>query len=612
MKKIVAPGMTERGDRVSERPGDSHGAFWLAGALSSARMSLVVTRAVDGNPIVWANKGFTALTGYSRREVLGRNPRFLQGEHTDRGALHRMRQGIAEGCTVTTTLLNYRKDGTPFWNRMTIAAVCDDDGQVTHHVGILVDATADVVVERAEAAEAAVEENRVDRLALITRVIDALTECTDYHEAADALASTAVPELADWGFVVLLDDAGQPEHVSLAVADPAKHEAARVVERNLLRWTSSRAGTGTFPWLREALRAQPDDLLLPEVVDLGQLARTVSAQHHQDALADLGLGARLAVPLFARNQMLGLMVLEARHPDRFDVPTVVSTTLLRGRVGLALDNLRLYQAERATALTLQQRLLPSAMTVADLDTATAYRPAGNFAEIGGDWYDVFPLDGGGTMFTVGDVVGHDMTAAATMGQLSVLLRACSWTGGSPATVLQTISGALGGMHWDDVASIVCLHWLPTPTGGHVEYSNLGHPAPFVRLPDGAVYRMRPAHCAPMGVHDPTVEIGHDELELPAGSVVVLYTDGLVERRDRPLEDGLAALACALREAPDGTAAQIRDHLLATLVHDQPEDDVCLLVVRERNLPAAPGHHADRVPTALLPLDDAGKAVRTTW
>ncbi len=588
-------------------PWDGQPALPVARALTSARMAIVVTQAVGDNPIVWANKGFTALTGYSRGEVIGRNPRFLQGEHTDQAAVQRMREALAEGGSVTTTLLNYRKDGTPFWNRMVVAAICDDDGRTTHHAGVLVDATVDVVVERAEAAEAAVEENRADRLALITRVIDALTECTDYHEAADALASTAVPELADWGFVVLLDDAGEPEHLSLAVTDPTKRESARTVERNLPRWTGRRARPGPFPWLHDAPRTQPDDPLLPQEVDLGLLARSVSAPH-ADALVDLGLGARLSVPLFARDRMLGQLVLVARDPDRFDVPTVVTATLLRRRAGMALDNLRLYHAERAAALTLQQRLLPSAVTVADIDTATAYRPAGNSAEIGGDWYDVFPLGDQGTMFTVGDVVGHDMTAAATMGQLSVLLRARSWTGGSPAAVLQAVSGSLEGMHWEDVASVVCLHWQTTADGGcHVEYSNLGHPAPFVRLPDGAVYQMRPAHCSPIGVHDPAVEIGQDELDLPPGSVVVLYTDGLVERRDRPLEDGLAALARSLRAAPDGTAAQVRDHLLTTLVHERPEDDVCLLVVRGR-APAAPDRHL-HPPPALLLLDGSGKVAR---
>jgi len=589
---------------------DSNVLYGLAGrALNSARTAIVVTQAAGDHPIVWANKGFTALTGYSRSEVLGRNPRFLQGPHTDRAAVQRMNQELAAGSTVTTALLNYRKDGTAFWNRLVITPISDDDDHITHHAAVLVDATADVVSERARAAEAAVA-NQADRLALITRVVDAMTEHTDYHEAADALATAVVPELADWGFVVLFDEHDRPEHYAVAVADSSKAESWRVVQQNLPHWVA-RALASPTSWVRDTLMASHEDLLLPEVVDIGMLSRLVPAKRHLDALFDLGIGTRLAVPLFARNQMLGLMALEARDPDRFDVPTVVTTTLLRARVGIALDNTRLYRAERATALTLQHRFLPTAVTVADLDTAAAYRPSGNSAEIGGDWYDVFPLADGSTMLAVGDVVGHDMSAAATMGQLSVLLRAHSWLGGSPSEVFKTVADALHGMHWNDVASVTYMRWVTTPTGGQLQYANLGHPAPFVRLPDGAVYQMRPARGAPLGLHDPATDIGEDELELPSGSVVVLYTDGLVERRDRPLEDGLAALARALRSAPDGTAAQVRDHLLTTLVQDHPEDDVCLLVVRGRGTRERPvDRRVNVVPAPLLPVDDAGKVVRS--
>ncbi|MCL2848642.1 MAG: SpoIIE family protein phosphatase [Micrococcales bacterium] len=588
---------------------DSTALSGLAGrVLNSARTAVVITQACGDNLIVWANTGFTTLTGYSRSEVIGRSPRFLHGPHTDAAAVQRMQTELAAGNPVTTALLNYRKDGTAFWNRLVITPICDDADKVTHHAAVLVDATADVVTDRARAAEAAVA-NQADRLALITRVVDAMTEHTDYHEAADAMAHAVVPELADWGFVVLFDEHNRPEHCCLAVSDASKRESdsARLVQQNLPHWVA-RALATQASWVYETLHAGHEDLLLPQVVDLGMLGQLVPAKRHLDALFDLGIGTRLSVPLFARNRLLGLMALEARDPDRFDVPAVVTTTLLRARVGIALDNTRLYRAERAAALTLQHRFLPSAVTVTDLDTAATYRPSGNSAEIGGDWYDVFPLGERGTMLAVGDVVGHDMSAAATMGQLSVLLRARSWNGGSPSEVFQLIAEALHGMHWNDVASVTCMRWLSTPTGGHVEYANLGHPAPFVRLPDGSVYQMSPARGAPLGLHDPKAEVGQDEMDLPAGSVVVLYTDGLVERRDRPLQDGLAALACALRSAPDGTAAQIRDHLLATLVQDKPEDDVCLLVVRERGTAVRADRRVNHVPAPLLPLDDTGKVV----
>ena len=569
--------------------------------LGPARTSVVVTRAADDNPIVWVNDSFVELTGYSRDEVLGRNPRFLQGSHTDRRAVRQVHRALALGGTAATTLINYRKDGTPFWNRMVIVPIRDGRGEITHHVAVHSDATVDVVDERADAASAELNDGHVDRMTLLTQVIDALTQHLDYHAAADAMIQTVVAELADWGFIFLLDENGHVEHLSLATADPAKRPAVERLAAHDHAWYEH------SPQMLAALKAQPGDLLMPRTIDADWVASNVSPDHvalHRE----LGMGSSLVVPLLTRDQPLGVMGLLAADPDRFTVSSALTMAPIGRRAGLALDHIRLYRAERSTALTLQHRLAPSAMDTPDLDVAAAYRPSGRRAEVGGDWYDVFPLREHGIMLAVGDVVGHDMSAAAAMGHLSVLLRARGWTGDPPGLMLRGMVDMLDAMHWDDVASVVCLRWTPTADGDRVEYANLGHPAPFVRLPDGDVYQMSPAHGAPLGVHDPAADVGQDELDLPAGSVVVLYTDGLVERRDRSLEDGLAALARALRAAPDGTAAQIRDHLLAALVHDRPEDDVCLLVVRGLHTQTQAAHlpHHGLVP--LLSLDAVGKVV----
>ncbi|MCL2092117.1 MAG: SpoIIE family protein phosphatase [Micrococcales bacterium] len=573
--------------------------FWLVEhTLGSTSTSVAVTRAAGDNPVVWVNDGFTTLTGYSREEALGRNLRFLQGENTDHRAVRQVHQALALGGTAATTLLNYRKDGMPFWNRMLIVPVCDDVGTITHHIAAHTDASLDVANERAT-VEAVDGRGGTE---LLTRVSDVLTQHLDYHEASAALVQTVVSEMADWGFIVLLDENGHVEHVSLAAADPAKQP---VVDRLAARdhtWYHSSSQ------MRAALAARPGDVPMPRRVDVDWIASQVSPDHLALHL-ELGLGSALTVPLFTRDQPLGVMVLEAADPEQFTVSSGVTMAQIGRRAGLALDNIRLYRAERTAALTLQHRLAPSVMVGPDLDVAAAYRPSGRHVEVGGDWYDVFQIDGRRTMLAVGDVVGHDMAAAAAMGQLSVLLRARATLGGSPSRVFKDFMRALRAMRRDDVASIAYLQWLPTPEGCHVEYTNLGHPAPLVRLPDGTVCMLPAAHCAPIGVHNPEVAIGQDELDLPTGSVVVLYTDGLVERRDRPLEDGLATLARSLCQAPDGSAEQIRDHLLTTLVHDQPEDDVCLLVARGQGTGTRLARRRTVVPAPLLRLDDTGKMVR---
>ncbi len=562
--------------------------------LDSTDISVVLTRAEGDDPVVWVNDGFTTLTGYSREEALGHNLRFLQGAHTDRRAVRQARQALALGETAATTLLNYRKDGMPFWNRMLIVPIHDDDGTITHHMAVQADASADVSHERTEA--------QPDRcragLELLTWMIDALAQHLGYHEASDALIQTVVSELSDWGFIYLLDEDGSTEHVSIAAADPAQQPAVDLLAARDHSWYRS------SPSMRAALAARPGDILLPRRIHLDWMAGQISpdhlALHHR-----LGLGSLLVVPLFTRSQPLGAMVLVAADPDRFTATSGAIMAQIGQRVGLALDNIRLYRAERTAALALQRQLAPSVVVGPDLEVAADYRPSGRHAEVGGDWYDAFPLDDHRTMLAVGDVVGHDMTAAASMGQLSMLLRARTTMGGSPSQVFKDLTLALREMQREDVVSIACLHWRTTADGCHVEYTNLGHPAPLVRLPDGEVCMMPLAHSTPIGVHDPTVEAEQDELDLPAGSVVVLYTDGLVERRGRCLEDGLVALAEALRDAPDGTVEQIRDHLLAALVHDQPEDDVCLLVVRGRDAKTRLTTCPTDVPGLLLRLDGTG-------
>ncbi|MCL2467194.1 MAG: SpoIIE family protein phosphatase [Micrococcales bacterium] len=412
----------------------------------------------------------------------------------------------------------------------------------------------------------------VNRLELLARVSDAVSEHLDYHQAADALVEIAVPPLAQWGFVALLAERGGAfEHVRIATGEPAKAAAARGLENLDHSWLVMSDA------VREAVHADPDDVLVPRVMDTDLLARKVSADHYA-LLEELGLGHWLLVPLCARDRTIGLLGLVHPDPGALDIDTIVTATHL-GRVGLALDNVRLYLSERRSALTLQHRLLPRATDVPGIDVSATYLPSGQRAEVGGDWYDVLPVERG-AVFTVGDIVGHDMTAAAAMGQVSSLLRARQWGGESPAQALGALASLVEGLGWDDVASIVCLRITMDEGADHVsaEYVNAGHPAPFVCRPDGKVYQLERAQTLPVGLLNPGA-VQQEELTLPLGSTVVLYTDGLVERRGRSLADGLQALEQALRGSCGTTAREVRDHLVSALVDEHHEDDLCLLVVR---------------------------------
>ena len=299
-----------------------------------------------------------------------------------------------------------------------------------------------------------------------------------------------------------------------------------------------------------------------------------------DLLRRLGLGSAMVVPLRARDRVLGVLALVA--VDGFTADAVVTAAHLGRRAGLALDNVRLFLAQRTATLTLQRSLLPEIPQIPGLDIAAAYIPSGRQAEVGGDWFDVLPLPDGAIGLAVGDVVGHDLRAAAAMGQLRSLLTSYAWEGSSPGQVLSRADELVRGLDIADIATCAYLRWRSTDDGAHVTYARAGHPPPLLRLAGGEVRPLDGGLSTPIGLDG----AGRDEatIDVPVGATLVLYTDGLVERRDRGLRDGIAALTAELSDVPDDADAKaVRDRLVSTFIGTHQEDDVCLLVVR-RALP----------------------------
>ncbi|GIG28677.1 SpoIIE family protein phosphatase [Cellulomonas marina] len=525
-------------------------------------------------PVVWVNDAFTALTGYTPADVLGRNCRFLQGPGTDRTAAATLDRRVSLADTQTQVLLNYRKDGTPFWNQMIIAPVHDEAGRITHRIGIQVDATDRVRLEQVRDVELELAQATTARLDLLARVSDALASRLDYADAVDTLADVAVPALATWGFVVTTDEARRVERLHVVTRDRARREDALALEHDTIGWLSR------SPRVNAALRGEDQHVSAPwDVVPDEVATRTTPEQFR--ILERLGLGSALVVPLRARGRVIGAIVLVHREAGGFGAETVVTAAHLGRRAGLTLDNVRLYLRERTSALTLQHSLLPEIPDLPGMDVAARYLPSGQRAEVGGDWFDVLPLKSGRVGLAVGDVVGHDMQAAGAMGQLRSMLRSAAWRETDPVAALAEVDELVRALDIGAIATVVHLVWDQDGDGARVVFAQAGHPPALVRRPDGTVERLDGALSRPVGLGpmDPTAQ---REVRLELGAVLVAYSDGLVERRDRPLVEGIAALERALAEAPfDAGSAGVRDHLLARLVPERPEDDLCLLVVRHR-------------------------------
>ncbi|MDM7830138.1 SpoIIE family protein phosphatase [Cellulomonas edaphi] len=530
------------------------------------------------HPLVWVNPAFTALTGFEPDEVLGRNCRLLQGPGTDPRTRAAMREAVEAGRTVAAVVLNYRRDGSPFWNQVLISPVRAADGTITHHVGVQADVTERVEADRAKDAALDSARQATARLDLLARVTDELVATLDYAAAVDSLADIAVPALASWGYVAVTDDRGRFEHVHVVVTDPAHAQAARTLEKHGVEWLIR------SPRMAEALASPPDFVPAPYTIDVAAVPSRSTAPQTA-ALLELGLGTALVVPLRARDRVIGVLCLVQREVDGFDAESVVTAAHLGRRAGLALDNVRLFLAEREAALTLQHSLLPEIPDLPGVDVAAAYIASTRLAEVGGDWFDVLPLPDGSVGLAVGDVVGHDMHAAAAMGQLRSLLRSTAWDGAQPGLALERVDAMVRAFEIADIATCAYVRWEGCEVGARLTYARAGHPPPLVRLPGGEVRQLADGATTPLGVLFPGGPGISGAIEIPHGATLVMYTDGLIERRDRGLREGIAELVETLAGLDDDLdATHVRDALVDAMLVDRQEDDVCVLVVRA-------AHHA---------------------
>ncbi|CAM5697608.1 SpoIIE family protein phosphatase [Streptomyces purpurascens] len=448
----------------------------------------------------------------------------------------------------------------------------DTDGRVLGLAMAVLDVT-----ERQQAAAEVAQARQ--HLSVIADAGVRIGTTLDLQQTARELADVVVSQLADLAAVDVLESVvahgtiapvsgGAPaEFRALAVAagypTDAIHAADPVGE--LATYGSSRIIT-------QCVRsARP---VLVERVDAKMMRRIARDARAAQTLHEAGAHSYLAVPLMARGKVLGTLTLYRTVDERpFDDRDRVLASELAARAAICIDNARLYGRERGTALTLQRSLLPAAPAEQEgLDIAARYRPA--LSEVGGDWYDVLPLGPGRTALVVGDVMGKGVQAAAIMGQLSTATRALARLDLPPAELLRhldDIAGSLG----DAIAT--CVYAVCDLRRGTCSLSSAGHLPPVLAGVDGSAKLVDVPGGVPLGVGG--VEFGTVEVELPPGSLLALYTDGLVEKRGEPIDTGLSTLTHLLRNA--GPNLQRTSDSLLSALSPEPDDDVALLLVRTR-------------------------------
>jgi serine phosphatase RsbU (regulator of sigma subunit) len=287
------------------------------------------------------------------------------------------------------------------------------------------------------------------------------------------------------------------------------------------------------------------------------------------------------VPVLDRYDRLGILALGAPAgvTELSPLDQALAADLGR-RAGAALRNARAYDHERQVATTLQRSLMPRLSDVAGLDTCGAYEPVAVGTEVGGDWYDVLALTDGSVAVTIGDVTGHSMEAAAAMGRLSGAIRCYSYDGLGPADVLRHLDRLHDHLLDGLLVTCTCLRLRPRPDGWAVTISNAGHLPPILVAPgtDGPAVTVELGRGPMIGPYaNPTREDG--DVHLPWGALLVLCTDGLIERRTETIDQSIERLRTSA-EAIDRTAPL--DDVCAKLsagLRPEGEDDVAVLCLR---------------------------------
>lgn len=296
-----------------------------------------------------------------------------------------------------------------------------------------------------------------------------------------------------------------------------------------------------------------------------------------EAMAAAGHESFLFVPLVAGRDASGVLVLSWAESHVLTAEERSLLETLAGQAAQAIDRAAHFEWERTVAETLQRSVLPASLPQIDgVDLAARYLPGTAELEVGGDWYDAIPLSDGRLGLVVGDVVGKGVAAAANMAQLRNALRAFALDRLKPSSAMARLNRLAEESLEAPFATVVYV--VLDPAAGVCRFTSAGHPPPLVAYPDGRVEFLEGGRSLPLGAA-PDTRYRHEFVDLPAGTVLLLYTDGLVERRDRPLDDGLELLRRAVAESsrePERLVEHVLDRLLGT---GDRGDDVAVLAVR---------------------------------
>ncbi|THA33950.1 SpoIIE family protein phosphatase [Streptomyces sp. A1547] len=431
------------------------------------------------------------------------------------------------------------------------------------------------------------------RLALLNRASARIGTTLDLAQTTRELAEVAVPDLADAVSVDLLESVAQGDETAEEAGGPVRRMAVQSVVADALRVMYSAGEVFHFdprtPQARCLAKQQP----ILEPVLQSSLGWYFQDPERTRRALDLDAHSLIVVPLTARGRLLGLLSLwRAERPEPFEEDDLTLAEEFAARAALCIDNARRYTQQHQAALTLQRSLLPQELPDhSAVEVAHLYLPADPATGVGGDWFDVIPLSGARVALVVGDVVGHGLHAAATMGRLRTAVHTLASLDYAPDEVLSHLDDLVnrladeqepadGRSRGQQIVGATCLYAVYDPTSRRCTLARAGHLPPAVVTSDGTVSLPDLPEGPPLGLGGLPFESA--ELELAEGSLLALYTDGLVETRGLDLDEGLERLREALSR-PGRSLEETCTDVQNALLPEHPPDDVALLLARTRVL-----------------------------
>ena len=427
-------------------------------------------------------------------------------------------------------------------------------------------------------SETTARRQAVERLALLARVSDDLVGTLNAPAAVARIPRLVVPALASWATAAVLAEDGGLLDAGAWHVDPAK---VPLVQRYAA--AARESSPTTSPLLRAVTTGTP--ITVTSTGLTGRALGLVATGEARRLLQVLEPGTMTVLPIRGPDRVLGVLTLVHDRHRAVDPADVATATEVADRAGLALDNARLYEQQRRLAEELQRSMLTAAPQPDHAQIVVRYLPAAEAARVGGDWYDAFVQPDGATVLVIGDVVGHDTSAAASMGQLRSMLRGIAVTGDvGPAGLLAQLDAAMTQLQLHTYATAALARFEQTPDDlgrgvTRMRWANAGHPPPLIIHPDGTIAELASWRGDLMLGVDPTARRRESVVSLDRETTVLLYTDGLIERRDSVLDDGMDRLRTAAAELAGLPLDDLCDGLIERLVDSRPEDDVALVAIR---------------------------------